>query len=365
MRDEDVVDIRLCYGRDLEPAVKFHDFELDGYAYTQLLELTGTDVASRFNGFIVNADYSLTTNEKLYAYQTDANGSYPLGKVYSWKIADPDTLILGLHTSVVEFDPTRETYIETIGAFTKTTYNFGVVSGTLTRRFDYLSKTNRTYRALDVKKSEDLVQRKGFFRLLPGDKIKIDGESKYRTIRQLPDKVYTKDHRLNENATNEIYAQFNVSPYNGKTLGEGLSVSAVIENGSVVSLEWNERIVSEIVKDGVTTYKFYRPTAFNYETTPQLEFVPVNENGGGAREQIIVERGYIMGVQLIAGGSGYTEAPRVIVTRKYDIIKSDDIKTSVVKLGVQSVVSKGIVVISQVDIIQLPPPDKHFLPLLF
>ena len=34
MRDEDVVDIRLCYGRDLEPAVKFHDFELDGYAYT-------------------------------------------------------------------------------------------------------------------------------------------------------------------------------------------------------------------------------------------------------------------------------------------------------------------------------------------
>ena len=361
MRDEDVVDIRLCYGRDLEPAVKFHDFELDGYAYTQLLELTGTDVASSFNGFIVNADYSLTTNEKLYAYQTDANGSYPLGKVYAWKIADPNTLILGLHTSVVEFDPTRETYIETIGAFTKTTYNFGVVNGTLTRRFDYLSKTNRTYRALDVKKSEDLVQRKGFFRLLPGDKIKIDGESKYRTIRQLPDKVYTKDHRLNENATNEIYAQFNVSPYNGKTLGEGLSVSAVIENGSVVSLEWNERIVSEIVKDGVTTYKFYRPTAFNYETTPQLEFIPVNENGGGARAQIIVERGYIMGVQLIAGGSGYTEAPRVIVTRKYDIIKSDDIKTSVVKLGVQSVVSKGIVVISQVDIIQLPPPEQALL----
>ena len=68
-----------------------------------------------------------------------------------------------------------------------------------------------------------------------------------------------------------------------------------------------------------------------------------------------------MGVQLIAGGSGYTEAPRVIVTRKYDIIKSDDIKTSVVKLGVQSVVSKGIVVISQVDIIQLPPPEQALL----
>ena len=363
MRDEDVVDIRLCYGRDLDPTVTFHDFDINGYLYDYTLEVNGTNAGVNFNSFALTSDWALTTKDKFYIYQEDSNGTYGIGSVYDWKQSGADQVTIKMYSNNIDYDPSRTTYMKTMGATTVSTYTFASSDTfTLTKNYDYLSRTDKSYFAQDVKRSNDLLQRKGFFRLAPGDKIKIDGESNYRTIRSVPDEVYTRDNRLDGDAGNDIYGSFGISSYNGKTMGEGLSVSAEITNGVVTALNWNERIVEPITNsDGSITYKFYRPTAFNYETPPKLMFVPKDGNGGGARAQIIVDRGYIQAIQLVSGGSGYTEAPKVVVTRKYDVKKQDDIKVSLVKLGVQGVVSQGLRVISNVSAIGLPPPGQALL----
>ena len=363
MRDEDVVDIRLCYGRDLDPSVTFHDFDINGYLYDYTLEVNGTNAGVNFNSFALTTDWALTTKDKFYIYQEDSNGTYGIGSVYDWKQVGDNQVVVKMYSNNIDYDPSRATYMKTMGATTVSTYTFDPSSTlTLTKNYDFLSRTDKSYFAQDVKRSNDLLQRKGFFRLAPGDKVKIDGESNYRTIRSIPDEVYTRDNRLDGDAGNDIYGSFGISSYNGKTMGEGLSVSAEITNGVVTALTWNERIVEPITNsDGSITYKFYRPTAFNYETPPKLMFVPRDGNGGGARAVVLVERGYIQGIQLLYGGSGYTEAPKVVVTRKYDVKKQDDIKVSLVKLGVQSVVTQGLTVISNVSTIQLPPPEQALL----
>ena len=363
MRDEDVVDIRLCYGRDLDPTVTFHDFDINGYLYDYTLEVNGTNAGVNFNSFVLTSDWALTTKDKFYIYQEDSNGTYGIGSVYAWKQVGDNQVVVKMYSNNIDYDPSRATYMKTMGATTVSTYTFDPSNTlTLTKNYEFLSRTDKSYFAQDVKRSNDLLQRKGFFRLAPGDKVKIDGESNYRTIRSVPDEVYTRDNRLDGDAGNDIYGSFGISSYNGKTMGEGLSVSAEITNGVVTALNWNERIVEPITNsDGSITYKFYRPTAFNYETPPKLMFVPRDGNGGGARAVVLVERGYIQGIQLLYGGSGYTEAPKVVVTRKYDVKKQDDIKVSLVKLGVQSVFTQGLTVISNVSAIGLPPPEAGLL----
>ena len=363
IREEDVVDIRLCYGRDLESTVTFHDFDTSGYLYDYTLEVNGSGVSARFNGFAVTSDWALTTKDKFYIYQEDSNGVYGIGSIYDWKLVGANQVMIKMYSNNLDYDASRTTYVQTMGATAVSTFTFAATDSlTLTKNYDYLSRTDKSYFAEDVKRTNDLLQRKGFFRLAPGDQVKIEGESRYRTISSVPNEVYTRDNRLDGDAGNDIYGSFGVSSYNGKTLGEGLSVSAVITNGVVTALNWNERIVEEIANaDGTTTYKFYRPTAFGYRTPPQLKFIPKDGNGGGARAQVIVAGGEIQGIQLVSGGSGYTEAPKVVVTRKYDVKKQDDIKVSLVKLGVQSVINQGINVISTVDVIQLPPPEQALL----
>lgn len=367
MRQEDVIDIRLCYGRDLDPTVTFHDFDINGYLYDYTLEVSDSSAGARFDNFAYNSDWALNSKDQFFIYQEDPSGKrYGLGRVYDWKKLNTNTVVFKLYANNIDYDPSRDTYATTMGATKVSVHSFGNVTLTLTKNNNYLSRTDKSYFAGDVKKSNDLLQRKGFFRLAPGDKVKIDGEAKYRTIRSVPSEVYTRDNRLDGDAGNDIYGSFGISSYNGKTMGEGLSVSAEITNGVVTALKWNERIVDEIVNpDGSITYKFFRPTAFNYETPPQLAFVPRDGNGGGARAQVVVAGGEIQGIQLIYGGSGYTEAPKVVVTRKYDVVKQDDIKVSLVKLGVQSVISQGLTVISTVDTIALPPPEQAFVTAVF
>jgi len=365
-RKEDVIDIRLCYGRDLAPTLTFHDFDVNGYLYDQTLDIVGTNEGVNFNNFVVNSDYSLTTYEKLYIYQEDNNGKkFAVGKAYDWKVTTNDSLFLKIYTNNIEFDQTKATYAVTLGANSVAMHTFGSAAFTLTKNGDYLQRIDKSYFDNDVKKSNDLLQRKGFFRLAPGDKIKVDGESKYRTIKTVPGIVQSRDFRLDGDGGNDIYGAFIVTPYNGKTNGEGLSVEAVIENGSVTSLKWNERIIEEITEDGKTYYKFYRPTAFGYYTPPILQFIPEDGNGGGARASVVVAGGEIQGVELTSGGSGYTKAPKVAITRKYDIIKRDDVKIALVKLGVQSIVSSGLSIIGTVDTITLPPPEQAFLSSIF
>ena len=71
------------------------------------------------------------------------------------------------------------------------------------------------------------------------------------------------DHRP---VSNDVYASVSVETYAGVTRGEGLSVIAIIENGSVTSLNWNQRSYDPLTQ----------PTAYQYYTPPVLEFIPVN-----------------------------------------------------------------------------------------
>ena len=466
IREEDFVDIRLFYGRDIDPTVTFHNFETNNYLYLKELQATGTEIAANFNSFIVENDYALTTHEILYFYQEDNNGNvFPIGKVYDWRSSGTNTITFKLYTNNVDFDASRTTYARTLGAYESATFSFGSSTLQLTSLSSELSRIERSYFANDVKKSSDLVQRKGFFSLNPGDKVKIDGEASYRTINSVPSKVSSKDFRSGSDGGSAIYGSFGVTRYNDRTFGEGLSVEAEIENGSVTKLTWNERQVREDVQnisshtitdasydpvtgvfvgtipnhgfsarqyvrfknnsvvftcaldnnatehsypragvdpfadqwiliDSVTTntftvnvgtssdtsahtfvtstpggllrgteilYKFFRPTAYNYEIPPQLEFIPKNSNGGGARARVVTSKGDIIGVQLVSGGSGYTEAPIVVVTRKYNVLKQDDIKVSLVKLNVQSVVSQSLTISSQISAIELPPPEQALI----
>ena len=466
IREEDVVDIRLFYGRDIEPTVNIHNFVTNGYLYPKQITIVGTDVGGDFNDFVVNSDYALTTYENFYLYQEDSSNVYPIGKVYDWQIVSTNTLILKVYTNTVDFDPSRTLYARTLGAYESVLHTFNPSATISIASLDsQLVKIDRSYFKGDIRKSNDLVQRKGFFGLNPGDKIKVDGESTYRTIKSTPGKVDTKDYRSNSDAANSIYGSFGITRYNETTFGEGLSVESEIDNGSVSKLIWNERQVREDVQnisshtitnatydpatgvfvgtipnhgflsqqfikfknnsvvftcdldnnateksypregsdpfantwiliESVTTntftvnvgissdtsahtfvtstpggllrgteilYRFFRPTAYNYYIPPNIEFIPKNSNGGGARARVVTSKGEIIGVQLVSGGSGYTEAPIVVVTRKYNVIKQDDIKVSLVKLNVQSVVSQSLTISTFISQIELPPPEQALI----
>ena len=74
-------------------------------------------------------------------------------------------------------------------------------------------------------------------------------------------------------------------------------------------MTWNKRDITK------------NPTASGYSIAPQLVFESIDQAGGGAKAEVICEGGDVIDVILTQGGSGYTTAPKVNVTRGYNIIK--------------------------------------------
>ena len=162
----------------------------------------------------------------------------------------------------------------------------------------------------------------------------MDGESEFRTINKVADKVYSKEYRTGADVTSDHYGTFEVTPFNGITRGEGLSVVATVDGGKVTALSWNKKVTDFTVSPPIIA----QPTAYQYYTPPVLEFVPTDGAGGGARAMVTVDQGQVIGVDLIDGGSGYTSAPKVIVTRKYKIRKANEIQVDAVSVGIVGVV---------------------------
>ena len=54
-----------------------------------------------------------------------------------------------------------------------------------------------------------------------------------------------------------------------------------------------------------------------------MHFIPVEGAGGGAKE-VVVYGGQVIDLILIDGGSGYTKAPRVVVSRGYNILRNNN-----------------------------------------
>lgn len=160
-----------------------------------------------------------------------------------------------------------------------------------------------------------------------GDKIRIDGETNYRTIISLPEKVLKSQYNTNSSIANNFYGKLTVTPNEETFKGEGLTVFAKVENGKVSELEWNDR------KYGQYGFGKIQPGAYGYENAPKLVFVPqplrdeggsivAPAQGGGAEGFVVVSGGEVIDVVLSSPGSGYLTSPKVYVAKGYDIIKN-------------------------------------------
>ena len=160
--------------------------------------------------------------------------------------------------------------------------------------------------------------------IAPGDKIMIDGESEYRDILYIPPEVSGRNFNAGATAKYEHYSRIEVSNYNDTTRGEGLSINCTISDGVVTGvgfsdLEWNKRDLKLFFDTGI----LLQPTAYQYFVPPQVKFVPVDGNGGGARAEVLCIAGQVLDVVLIEGGSGYTQPPKAVVTRGYNVLRKE------------------------------------------
>ena len=153
-----------------------------------------------------------------------------------------------------------------------------------------------------------------------GDKIKIDGETDFRRIISSPLFARPTEYRDDEQVSNNFFTKIAAGNYDGERFGEGLSVVANIDAGKVTSLDWNRRDLSYYFNHGI----LINPTAYNYNSAPILNFIPVNGEGGGAKARVIVYGGQIIDIEIVDPGSGYTKAPRVVVSRGYSILRENN-----------------------------------------
>ena len=153
----------------------------------------------------------------------------------------------------------------------------------------------------------------------PGDQILVDGESEYRTIESIPGKANLRNFGEGQTAKYEHFAKVDVTNYNGITRGEGLSITTQIDSSGRISglgfsdLEWNKRDLQLFFDTGI----LLEPTAYQYFVPPQVKFVPVDGNGGGARAEVLTKDGQVLDVVLTNPGFGYTQPPKAVVTRGY------------------------------------------------
>lgn len=195
--------------------------------------------------------------------------------------------------------------------------------------------------------------------IIAGDEILVDGENEFRTIEYVPGKANLRNFGLGQTAKYEHFSKVDVSNYNGLIRGEGLSVTSQIDgSGSVVSLgfndlEWNKRDLALFFNTGI----LLQPTAYQYFVPPQLKFVPVDGNGGGARAEVLTKDGQVLDVVLTSGGFGYTQPPKVVVTRGYfvrrnssRVIKSEtviSVNTEIASGGALSVVQTEVLLFGE------------------
>ncbi len=181
---------------------------------------------------------------------------------------------------------------------------------TATNTVTYATKDGRRVMKKDTAGWLYATDRPNMTNVEPGDKILIDGEKDYRTVKKVPNRVNPLNFVPDTQASSDSVGTVTVSNYNGITRGEGLDVKAVIFDGAVTSLTWNKRDLSK------------NPDAYQYDTPPILSFEPVNDNGGGAKAHVVVDGGEVIDVILDDGGSGYTAIPTVNVSRSYQILKN-------------------------------------------
>ena len=336
------IDIRYLYGRDVGQVLNIYDYAPDSFFAqgTFAFDYGNLDDLLRF------AWMGDAIGTPIHVWQQRANGTYNIiGEITnSVRSGNSVSFDLKSHNSVIEsgldftFAP-RGYYDRTF-----VIADADISNQTLTYKQDDVGrKILRDDNGLWRGTSYGVTFKNSFVSLASGDQIRVEGEEGFRKIKKLPTEATSKDGRDGEQLSDDIYGTVSVEPYTGITRGEGLSVVATIENGSVTSLTWNQRSYEPLTQ----------PTAYQYYTPPVLKFVPENGQGGGARANVLVQKGQVISVDLIDGGSGYTEAPKVIVSRRFDILSDRDIGVSKINVAIRPYVdvSQSGLVISTIDVL--------------
>jgi len=332
IKPEMQIDMRYLYGRDVGQILNIYDFAPDTYF------ATGT--------FSFDTDATTMTNLLGYTWMGDALGA----PIHVWQVRANGTLnIIGALSNATSSGSTVTFEIRGQNGSIESGLDFvfaprGYYSRTFTIADADISNELLNYNAdSDGRKllkdnnaiwagtSIGRTYKPPFVYLSKEDKIRVEGEEGFRKVKELPQTATSKDGRPSEQLTDDIFGAVSIETYTGITRGEGLSVVAKVENGSVVSLTWNQRNYDPVTQ----------PTAYQYFTPPVLKFIPNDSTGGGARANVLVSKGQVISVDLIDGGSGYTVAPKVVTTRRFDILTERDIGVSLINIGLQTSVQSG------------------------
>jgi len=323
--------VLLLYGRNINQILTAFDFEPDTYYNKITFTFNGRDSYNVFDTWLQTSQVGFLFGGDIWAYQDKK----AVGKFLSYKFNSNQTWEISLLSQNIFYDSnlplsfSRYSELNNLSDLTINDLEILDISYKVDEENNQIYDkflTNRTFSlsegSLDEREDQWERRTKIYANLHRGDLIKIDGENEYRQIVSLPPTVRTKDYRNNALTTNSIYGSVQATNYNGITRGEGLNVIAIVENGKVVKLDWNRRELELFYEYGI----LLQPNEYQYYTEPELNFIPLDGNGGGAKAQVIVSGGYVVDIVLIDGGSEYTVPPKVVVARRFDKIKKNDRK---------------------------------------
>ena len=304
---ENNIDIITLYGRDAETALTLYDYERNQY-YNEI-QLT-CDAGSP-NDFIDWVTwYNLSHNDHQVAYQKINGVRKFIGNVKLYT-KTANTLIVTIAGSNHTLDASNVFFagkpdFSDEYELTGTTDSISIVRDDLN---DYQMQRNSARWLYGTPRADDAFfeRKRGGANLRNGDLIKIDGEEEWRTVNKLPRYVRPKNYNLDGDVSNDFHGNVLVTKYGGDTRGTGLSVECQLTGDKVTSITWNKN-------DNVVN---------GYDSTPVLQFIPVDKNGGGAKAEVIVQHGTVVDIVITDGGFGYTTSPRVVVTRQYNVIKKN------------------------------------------
>ena len=311
------IEIVLLYGRDIDQTVTLFDFQRNSY-YN---EIKITCDAGSPNNFIDWISWFNTSYDKFQvAYQKIGNTKKFIGNVKNYTTTS-QTLIITLAGNNPDVD-TSNIFFAGESDFSDE-YE---LSGT-TNSVNVVRDSNNDYRMQrnagnwlygSPRADESFYERKRLLANLNAkDLIRIDGEKEFRTINELPRYTNPKNYNAGEDVSNSFFGSVTTTNYNGIVDGVGLSITCEIENGSVSKLTWNKKDLQLFYDQGINQ----PTTAYGYSSPPIIHFISVNQEGGGARAEVVVSDGQVIDIVLTKKGSGYTKPPKVITARSYDIIK--------------------------------------------
>ena len=341
---ETKIDMRYLYGRDIGQILNIYNFNPDTYFATADVSLNTTAGANTFV-FDRSGWMNIYQGLPIHAYQVRPNGTKNvIGEILNYEL-NGNTLNLEVYGSKVELLQGTDVVFVVKGHYdVSTTVSLDTTGSTVTYALD----SDGRMRLSDTLNSPwkntawGKTYKQPFVSLADDDRLRVEGEDKFRKIKKLPTITTSIEQRLQEPVNNSLFGTVEVSAYSGTTRGEGLSVVATIENGSVTSLTWNQRSYEPLTQ----------PTAYQYYTPPVLHFIPENGEGGGAKANVLVSKGQVISVDLIDGGSGYTAAPKVIVARRYDTLSERGIGVSVINVGINPFIqSAGMTATSTIDVL--------------